>query len=256
MSVAGFKFTALTGGGVGALDAQDGAALAQGDLAIVMQSGVLRLYELNASSGAAESSPSIISPDANAGSKRWIQQVVPAANQVPMGAIIAFMGGYFTANWNVGFTNVIGNTAATINALVNADGWYVCDGVAINIPASTIFNGTGRYLPNITDTRFLTGSSGAGVTGGSNTTSHTHTTGSFTLTTNEMPSHAHGIPTYLGGTGGTNPANTGSETYQGIGKYTDVNGGGASHNHGTTGAPSDTNNAPLFVTCHYLMKVF
>jgi hypothetical protein len=68
------KKTALTGGGASALDGIDGAALQEGEFAFVMVSDVLYVYRLNATSGAAESSPNIIAPDANAGNKRWILQ--------------------------------------------------------------------------------------------------------------------------------------------------------------------------------------
>lgn len=72
--------TALTGGAANALDYIDGAddgeghALADGDVAHVMVAGVLYQYRLNATSGATESSPSIIKPDTNGGDKRWILQ--------------------------------------------------------------------------------------------------------------------------------------------------------------------------------------
>ena len=68
------KKTALTGGGATALDGIDGAALQEGEFAFVMVSDALYVYRLNATSGATESSPMIISPDANAGNKRWILQ--------------------------------------------------------------------------------------------------------------------------------------------------------------------------------------
>jgi len=64
--------TSLTGGGSGALDKIDGAALAAGDGAIVITTTGMLAYTLDAASGAAESSPGIISPDTNAGTKRWI----------------------------------------------------------------------------------------------------------------------------------------------------------------------------------------
>ncbi|NIV10169.1 MAG: hypothetical protein GWN62_02330 [Aliifodinibius sp.] len=66
--------TALTGGGTGALDAIDGNDVADGDGAIVIDAtnDKVYFYTLNASSAAAESSPNIISPDSNAGDKRWI----------------------------------------------------------------------------------------------------------------------------------------------------------------------------------------
>jgi hypothetical protein len=73
MALNTYRRTSLTGGGTGALDAIDGATLADNDLCIVMDtSGNCHIYRLSASSGASESSPSVISPDANAGTKRWI----------------------------------------------------------------------------------------------------------------------------------------------------------------------------------------
>lgn len=66
----------LTGGAATALDSQDGAALADGDFAWVMDGTDLYNYRLDATSGAAESSPDVISPDTNAGNKRWILQNV------------------------------------------------------------------------------------------------------------------------------------------------------------------------------------
>lgn len=66
------KYTCLTGGTADCLDSQDGASLLDNDRAMVAVSGVFYYYRLNASSGAAESSPDVISPDANAGTKRWI----------------------------------------------------------------------------------------------------------------------------------------------------------------------------------------
>lgn len=64
--------TALTGGASGSLDGIDGADLATGDAAYVVTSSDYYVYYLNATSAAAESSPDIISPDDNAGDKRWI----------------------------------------------------------------------------------------------------------------------------------------------------------------------------------------
>jgi len=64
--------TSLTGGGVGALDAIDGAGLADLDGAIVVAADAVYVYTLDADSGRAEDSPYVIMPDANAGDKRWI----------------------------------------------------------------------------------------------------------------------------------------------------------------------------------------
>lgn len=68
--------TSLIGGGAGALDAIDGAALVDLDGAFVVTASGVYFYTLSASSGAAESSPGVISPDTNAGTKRWIRQAV------------------------------------------------------------------------------------------------------------------------------------------------------------------------------------
>lgn len=64
--------TGLIGGGAGDLDGIDGAALANGDGAIVVTSSNYYVYRLNATSGAVESSPDVIAPDTNADNKRWI----------------------------------------------------------------------------------------------------------------------------------------------------------------------------------------
>lgn len=74
--------TSLIGGGAGALDDIDGGDLADGDGALVITpSGDQYSYTLNATSGAAESSPDVITPDANAGTKRWIKKKVDEASQ-------------------------------------------------------------------------------------------------------------------------------------------------------------------------------
>jgi hypothetical protein len=67
----------LTGGGTGALDAIDGAILNDEDQAYVTVAGGFTYhYVLDDDSGAGESSPDIISPDTNAGTKRWILNAV------------------------------------------------------------------------------------------------------------------------------------------------------------------------------------
>ena len=69
-----FGATSLTGGGTGAMDAIDGSTLIDGDICdvTIAASDIMHRYTLSAASGAAESSPTIISPDANAGTKRWL----------------------------------------------------------------------------------------------------------------------------------------------------------------------------------------
>lgn len=68
-----YPYKELTGGGDGALDSLDGSLLKDGDGAFIIDSEpCLRVHRLNATSGAAESSPAVIAPDANADDKRWI----------------------------------------------------------------------------------------------------------------------------------------------------------------------------------------
>ena len=71
-----YRCTNLTGGASGALDALDGTDLASGDFAITEASGTVYFHKLDPSSGAAESSPDVISPDTNAGDKRWLLAAV------------------------------------------------------------------------------------------------------------------------------------------------------------------------------------
>lgn len=69
-----FAATSLTGGVLGSLDSIDGDLLTDKDIAIVgIQGSGVREYILDATSGAAESSPEIIAPDTNPGTKRWIE---------------------------------------------------------------------------------------------------------------------------------------------------------------------------------------
>ena len=71
-----FAARSYTGGGAGALDALDGDDLADEDKAIVVrQSGETAFYNLDADSSLSEDGTnySVISPDSNAGTKRWIK---------------------------------------------------------------------------------------------------------------------------------------------------------------------------------------
>jgi len=69
-----YAATAVSGGAAGALDAIDGVALVNSDMAFVIDAGVFRAYTLDADSALAEAIPTIIAPDTNAGDKRWILQ--------------------------------------------------------------------------------------------------------------------------------------------------------------------------------------
>jgi len=74
MDVIAYKKTGLIGGTVSDLDSIDGDTLNNDDFAFVMTADKFYAYALNATSGAAESSPDIIAPNTNAGDKRWILQ--------------------------------------------------------------------------------------------------------------------------------------------------------------------------------------
>ena len=71
-----YYFTGLTGGAATALDSVDGNSLLDGDVAFVMVNSAIYAFLLDADSGVPESSPATISPDTNAGTKRWIRQAV------------------------------------------------------------------------------------------------------------------------------------------------------------------------------------
>jgi hypothetical protein len=79
---------ALIGGTSGALDSIDGDSLNDGDGAWVLTSDGAYRYRLNATSGAVESSPDVISPDSNAGDKRWeLQEILVADATGDMSAV-------------------------------------------------------------------------------------------------------------------------------------------------------------------------
>lgn len=81
----------LTGGGAGALDAIDGAALADLDMAIVTTLAGTFNYSLDDDSAAAEASPNVIEPDANGGDKRWILAGISTKQGVGIGNVPAFL---------------------------------------------------------------------------------------------------------------------------------------------------------------------
>jgi len=95
---------------------------------------------------------------------------------IPPGIVVPWMGGYFDDGSNGSYTSVEDGSIGSANTFLDNYGWAVCDGSAKNDSDSHFFNGAGRYLPNLTDDRFLMGSTGNGSVGGSNVlTDHTHT---------------------------------------------------------------------------------
>lgn len=72
MALKNYSATSLIGGVAGALDSIDGTGLQDLDFAIVVTADTHYFYTLDDDSAAAESSPTVISPDDNAGTKRWV----------------------------------------------------------------------------------------------------------------------------------------------------------------------------------------
>lgn len=271
MSVNGYKCTALTGGGAGALDAIAAAGLSDGDLAIVMAGGSLYHYELDADSGLVESSPAVIRPDDELGGKRWVLRRVPQTNSIPVGVVVPYMRGYMTNGVNGAFLSAY-DTIASVNALLNPDGWYACDGAALNLATSPsdMFNGSNRYLPNLTDNRFIMGSSYAGHTGGHNAMSHTHAVdiGSFAsagtaLTLEQIPSHRHPSSAWSGSSGDMNyKFDLGAADATVYTGYAGGSGGiTQAHSHQVdppatnTGGATNTENRPAYLAAIYIIKV-
>lgn len=133
--------------------------------------------------------------------------VAPTANQVP----VADGSGNLT--WTRGllplgsiiatFPNLSGAYTTANTTTADANGFVLCGGQTIADATSPM---NGAVVPNINNSVFLMGSSTAGSTGGSNTT---------TLTTTQLPAHTHGagsFATSVGVTGGT-ASLTGTTTF-------------------------------------------
>lgn len=108
-----FNARTLTGGSSTSLDGINGRKLKDGDRAWVLTTSTIYFYYLDADSAASESSPDIISPDSNAGDKRWIL----AAHTEACDGVFNFYLSDFTT---------LAVAASTLNAL-NADCTLVID---------------------------------------------------------------------------------------------------------------------------------
>ena len=107
-----FGAITLTGGTSGALDDIDGDDLTNGDICYVVTSTDFYVYYLNATSGAGESSPDIISPDDNAGNKRWELIFLGDAEMADMAQLAVTDGNFIVGN-NTTWVAESGNTART-----------------------------------------------------------------------------------------------------------------------------------------------
>ena len=153
---------------------------------------------------------------------------------VPVGAILA---------WAKNLTGVPALPA----------GFAECDGSVISDGDSPM---DGQTLPDLNGSEFLRGNTTSGGTGGGTTgagSAHTHTTSgtsaagsahthtqdgsvsSHTLTTGEIPSHAHTIPCYGHDlNNGDSPEGTSDGTYFGAARSTGTAGTGGGHTHNDT----------------------
>jgi hypothetical protein len=103
---------------------------------------------------------------------------------VPVGAILPYLPGYFANGSNGTFTDKSGSVTLAAN-------FALCDGSAINDANSLIFNGAGRYIANLSDSRFLMGFTSFGLIGGSND-GHYHEMGTGAdLNIGASGSHTH-----------------------------------------------------------------
>lgn len=195
--------------------------------------------------------------------------------RVPLGGVIGVVGTFTSAD-NGG--TVITPPGIPSSGVMSNDGFQICDGTAV-ASGSTL---TG-YVPKIDDDRFIQGSSSLGLVGG-------NVSNSFTLTTNEMPSHAHGANTGLESNdhvhnvnitgsvsqpyinGGSNVPSTGpyvlaSNTYDGVYRAASIqfgvsvvgNTGGVNANHYHS-IPYEGNGAafdirPQYISAIYLIRV-
>jgi len=192
---------------------------------------------------------------------------------LPVGSILAWMPGHFTAANNGGSYAPLFSISDVSNAnawlLANAPGWRVADGTELNLPGTLIWNAAGHYLPNLTDERFLMGGTAAGNKGGSNLMlAHQH---NYNLA-NSTPSIEAGVQmsgqALLVGAGSNYWVLTthigAPASYQGFTNTTDF--AGINHTHILTGqigsgsnnnidAGQSVNNRPQYLSAFYLIKV-
>ena len=204
----------LTGGGIGALDALDGDdatgrghPLADGDVAIVNDGTDQYEYVLKANSVLAESSPDIIKPDTNAGTKRWILISDPEASTGPTGPTGTGSTGA-AGPTGTGSTGAAGPTGTGSTGAAGPTGTGSTGAAG---PTGT--GSTGAAGPTGTGSTGVagpTGPSGAGSTGAAGPTG----TGSTGVAGPTGPSGAGSTgaagPTGTGSTGAAGPTGTGS----------------------------------------------
>jgi hypothetical protein len=121
-----YSKTALTGGTATSLDGINGLSLSDGDITFVTVGEVFYTYRLNATSGAAESSPTVIAPDTNPGTKRWILQsqsasAIPTLNQSTSGTASNLSGTPALLNGVTATTQVLGDNSTKLATTAYSD---------------------------------------------------------------------------------------------------------------------------------------
>jgi hypothetical protein len=129
--------TALTGGGATALDGiVITTPLLTNDFAFVVVGNVATMYNFDATSSAAESSPDVINPDGNAGNGRWLLQNLQSTGFTGTSATSVAIGTgskTFTIQLNKAF--VIGMSVLIADTAAPATNWM--HGAATAYTAST-----------------------------------------------------------------------------------------------------------------------
>ena len=153
--------TALTGGGDTALDGIDGNLLNNEDYAIVTVSGLEYFYVLNHDLTTAETSPWIICPDKNYGTKRWVWHPTGFGNWTMARAYLAGNqngvadGSYVKVNLDTESYDIGGNfNIATYRYVAPVSGYYqinygvyfVNAGVQIKHCLATVYAGGASRL--------------------------------------------------------------------------------------------------------------
>ncbi len=213
------------------------------------------------------------SPDIEDKHSEFQRNIPPS--RIPM----PFLPGYFnTGNYsipaNVTFTlDWPGtNTVASINTYLKTQGyenWRVCDGTAPNDPDSPYFNTPNKYLPDLTDRRFIMGLSESGEIGGQNISKINKHFHHFVLSTEEGGTHSHHYSDVYrtGATGADDhddhPGGYGVKALKTTLNKTTENSGYHVHRvTGTIGSGGQSGdrdytmeNRPKYLACFYIMRI-
>lgn len=196
------------------------------------------------------------------GSTAWNDLLYINENlMAPVGSIVARIDGYFDDSSNGNYTN---------KNLSLPDNWKVCNGDPCNDSNSLIFNGSGRYLPTLSDERFIMGDTEPGLSGGNNNMNdHKHSCGSRSddhIHTIDGGSHSHVIKADYHAASGSTISDPRYLSDQGRGfTYTMYDDGhshncaiGSSHVHSIDSSypsPSFIDNRPIYLTCTYIIRI-